>query len=117
MPTYYQVLLIPKPGVDPRKVEKKFNLALDWFRFTPNFWIIYTTRDAEAWTGRLTEFVRPEGTLFICKLDLSDQQGWMPTEFWEWVEKDRATSPKPIDSRVSLSSGESIDEATRHFAS
>ncbi len=94
MPTSYQVSLITKAGIDSKQVEKKFNMALDWFRFNPTFWIIYTSKDAETWNRRLSVFVRPGGTLFICKLDVSDRKGLIPREFWEWLEKDRAKSPK-----------------------
>jgi hypothetical protein len=31
--------------------------------------------------------VEPAGTLFICKLDISERQGWMPKKFWEWLKK------------------------------
>jgi hypothetical protein len=31
--------------------------------------------------------VRTAGSLFICKLDMSDRQGGLNEKFWEWVDK------------------------------
>jgi hypothetical protein len=91
MPSYYHVTIIPKSGVDPKRIEKKFNLARDWFRFNPTSWVIYTNKDADTWASRLKEFVQPGGKLFICKLDVSDRQGWLPKAFWDWLRKRQAS--------------------------
>ena len=39
------------------------------------------------WLARLKPLVEPEGDLFICHLDVSKRNGWMSTEFWEWLKK------------------------------
>lgn len=82
----YVVMLEPRKGVTRAQIEKKMNLARDWFYTSENFWILYTTSDAAKWMERLLPLAKPEGSLFISKLDSSDRQGWMHEKFWEWLE-------------------------------
>jgi hypothetical protein len=89
MGAYYHVYLSPKPGVTPEQVEKTMNMAVDWFRHKPTYWILYTTSDAKKWYSRLQPLVEPGGQVYICKLDRSDSWGFMPKQFWEWLGKPR----------------------------
>jgi hypothetical protein len=86
---FYVVLLAPHLGADRNAIQTKMNLALDWFRCNRNMWVVYTTRNAQAWYERLGAFAKPDGQLFVSRLDLSDRQGWMSKKFWEWLKKDR----------------------------
>jgi len=90
MPSYYHVMIIPKKSADPHDIEETFDLALDWFRFHSTMWVIYSNQDAEIWYHRLKEFVLPGGHLFVCRLDVSDRHGWLPTAFWDWVQERQA---------------------------
>ena len=63
------------------------SLSRSWYRFTENNWVLYTTSDADKLYARLVPLVRPTGSLFISKLDMSEQQGWVSKKFWAWVEK------------------------------
>lgn len=98
MPSFYHVMIIPRSGVDQAAVDKKFDLALDWFRFNRTNWIIFTNKDADIWFSRLREFVEPGGKLFICKLDVSDRQGWVSKKLWEWLGKDRSRTAQRLGS-------------------
>ncbi len=75
------------PDVSYEDVKKKMDLALDWYRITSQYWIVYTTSDSEKWYSRLSRFVANSGKLFICRLDLSERQGWMSREFWDWMRE------------------------------
>jgi hypothetical protein len=68
-------------------VKTKMDLARDWYRITERVWVLYTTSDAERWYARLSPLVKDGGSVFICKLDTSDRQGWMGERFWEWLRK------------------------------
>jgi hypothetical protein len=89
MADYFQIFIRPKQGVSQEQIEKKINLAVDWFRCDKNLYVIYTTSEVDKWKARLIELVKPEGVLFICKLDITVRQGWMVKTFWEWLKKDR----------------------------
>ena len=90
---FYQIYVSPRSGVSAGVLEKQMDLAIDWFRIDPKTWIVYTTSNANKWQERLKPFVKPGGHLFICKLDISDRQGWMVPAFWEWLKADPSSRP------------------------
>lgn len=95
MPKFYHITLIPQAGVSESLIERKMDTAVDWFRYSKFNWIVWTTSDAAKWAERLSELVKPDGTLFICRLDVSDRRGWMDKSFWTWLRKKIAESKKP----------------------
>mgnify|MGYP001156665812 CR=1 FL=1 len=86
MAEFYHIYVFPKNGITKDQIEKKMNLAVDWIRYGSNNYIVYTTSDKDKWKARLIDFVKPEGSLLICKLDVNDRQGWMSRKFWEWLK-------------------------------
>lgn len=86
---YYHIYLLPQADVTVAQVEKKMNLALDWYRYGTNLWIVKSTSDPSTWQVRLKSLVEPDGALFICKLDITEQQGWMPKKFWKWLNENK----------------------------
>jgi len=89
MASYYSIYISTKTGIKSGDVEEKMNLALDWFRLNPSYWVVYSTSDADKWQERLKHLVKPGGNLFICRLDISDHQGWITKKFWEWLKEKR----------------------------
>ncbi len=85
MADFYHVFIQSKVGVSPDQVEEKMNLAVDWFRCTPNVWVLYSTSDEDKWQSRLKPLVVPRGSLFICRLDIANRNGWMSKQFWKWI--------------------------------
>jgi hypothetical protein len=86
-PNFYVIYLDRDPGMSVDDVNKVIDRALNWFRLSPKVWVVYTTSDAEKWYGRLKHLVKDEGNVFICKLDISERQGWMSREFWSWFQE------------------------------
>jgi len=76
-----------KGTVDKERLEEKFNLAVDWVHYLPACWIVYTTSSAQKWYERLKPLLGPEDLMFVCKVDLTQRQGWLPKWAWEWVQK------------------------------
>ena len=87
MADLYHVYLKPKPEIKFEEIKKKMDLALDWFKYGENIWILHTTSDDKKLYGRFKELVDPSGYLFICKLDLTHNYGLMSEEFWNWIRK------------------------------
>lgn len=85
----YIVSLVPNPGVGPLDVQGLLDRAHSWYRFSNMNWVVCTHESAETWTTRLRQFADPQGTLFICRLDPVDRQGWMPKDFWQWIRDHR----------------------------
>lgn len=89
MAELYHIYLEPKEGVAPEDIKKKLDLALDWYKYAENCWIVETTSDANKWQLRLRPLAEPEGSLLIFKLDRTDRQGWMTKDFWDWLSGKR----------------------------
>ncbi|MBU6450043.1 MAG: hypothetical protein KGQ26_10525 [Rhodospirillales bacterium] len=89
MATFFIVYLNQKQGVTDETVEGKMNKALDWYRVDPKTWVLYSTANAEKLYARLEPLAKEGGNVFICELNITNRQGWMPKSFWEWLKKDR----------------------------
>jgi hypothetical protein len=84
---YYHITLMPNPGTTSDQIEVKMNKALDWYRYSNNCYIVYSTVDIRIWMNRLKEFTGPQGTLFIIELNIKNRNGWMPKDFWDWLKQ------------------------------
>jgi hypothetical protein len=87
--TFMHIYISPKKDVTREKVEEKINLGLDWYRYTNNIYIVYTTSDITKWQSRLLELVDPDGFMFICEFNINNYNGWMAQNFWDWIMKPR----------------------------
>jgi len=89
MADFLHIFINPKPGVTRDHVEQKLDGGLDWIRYYDKVYVVYTSSTVDMWQERLRELVKPEGSLFICKLDVSVRQGWMTEEFWDWLNREK----------------------------
>ena len=64
---------------------------MDWYRYDPNLYILHTTSDVDKWQERLFDFVKNDGKLFICELQIENRNGWMNKDFWNWL------NPKSVE--------------------
>lgn len=87
--TFIHIYIYPKSGITQEMVENKMNLAVDWYRYLNNVYIVYTTSDINKWQSRLQELVDPDGYMFICELNINKYNGWMQEDFWDWIRKTR----------------------------
>lgn len=87
MRAFYYIFIEPNTNITYAQIKNEMDKALDWFQISQNNWIIYSSSNIERWMQRLTNYVRKDGSLFITKLDLSGNNGWMTIEFWEWLNK------------------------------
>lgn len=76
---------------DPKIAEIKpmFDKALDWTRYAPNCWIVWTSSDPARWYARLKPFLGTNDHMFICALDMTSRRGWLPKSTWKWITKKR----------------------------
>lgn len=72
-----------------KELKPIFNMALDWFRYAPTCWVVWTSSSAERWYERLRPHISDEDTMFIGKLDDSETQGWVSKSLWDWFQKER----------------------------
>jgi len=85
---FFMIYIDRKKNSTYQQIEEKMNLALDWYCINDSLWIVYTTSDEEKWYSRLESLVKSDGHVFICKLDLSQRQGWMKKGFWKWLRRE-----------------------------
>jgi hypothetical protein len=73
---------------DPKitKLKPVFDKAVDWYRYTPNCWIVWTSSSAERWYERLRPYIKDDDSMLIVKIDPSDRQGWVSTRVWQWLK-------------------------------
>lgn len=72
------------------ELEPTFSQAIDWLRYAPNCWIVYTTSSAEVWSQRLKPHLGEKDLFLIIRLDLRERQGWMSKMVWDWIDKYRS---------------------------
>jgi len=98
---FYHISLDLRSEVDEVALAKRLDLALDWIQYMPTCWIVRTTSDAGKWYSRLKPLLGKRGHLFICRLDISQRQGWLPKSVWEWIQQyDRADSRRSTPAAV-----------------
>jgi hypothetical protein len=93
MSTFLHVFIKPKRGVTDEMVTEKLNLAIDWYKYAENCFVVKTTSDVSKWQTRLKPLVEPDGSLLILTVDPTKRQGWIAKSFWEWLKK--SVGPKP----------------------
>lgn len=89
---FYHIYVRPNLWVPESEVERIMSLAIDWYRYAPNVYIVYSTASVDQWYGRLETVVKPLGNIFVCPLDVSKTNGWMSKEFWDWMNRHRYIS-------------------------
>jgi hypothetical protein len=74
---------------DTKAIEEVLNKAKDWYRYAPNCWIIYTSKDASTWAERLRAIsgIEDHATFFICEINNENRGGWASAKFWDWFKK------------------------------
>ena len=81
------IFIDPSSDADNDEVTKKMNLALDWYRYSENCWIVKTTSSISKWRKRLEPLVGSTGSLLILEIDPESSQGWISESFWTWMKK------------------------------
>jgi hypothetical protein len=81
---------------EPKITELKpiFDNALDWARYAPNSWVLWTTTEPGDWLARINPHLGEGDHVFICELNAASTPenftGIQPKWFWTWLQKDRS---------------------------
>ena len=81
------IYIKPNTGVTTAQVEEKLNLALDWFKYRDQCYLVYTSKPLSVWSDRFRDIVRPSGYILILPIDLHDYKGFMPKAIWPWLKE------------------------------
>jgi hypothetical protein len=89
---FFQVSIRFDDGVPKTKeLVPAFDKALDWIRFAPNCWIVWSNNSAETLYKRIKPLLSEKDHVFVVALDISERQGWMSKSFWDWLKQERET--------------------------
>lgn len=77
-----------KRPIPEKELEELFSTSLDWIRYAPNCWILWTLTDSQGWYPYLKRILKNDD-FFICELKFANRQGWLPKRVWEWIDKER----------------------------
>jgi hypothetical protein len=85
---FLHLTVIPKGPLDVSVVDARVNNAKDWIRYAPTCWLLWTSRDPQYWHERLRAVPELRShQLFVFVADLSERQGWLPSDVWAWINK------------------------------
>ena len=73
-------------------LEKTFNKALDWVRYSSNCWILYTATGLDTWRDliRNTPGVKSENSFFLC--EFTQYSGYQQRVVWDFLRKHQKKS-------------------------
>ncbi|WP_441227899.1 hypothetical protein AB7813_03720 [Tardiphaga sp. 20_F10_N6_6] len=91
MAKYLQVTFNFEGRTPPDKELKVlFDTAIDWVKFAPNAWLLYTVTAPDVWYKYIKREIHPEDTVFICEIDPTERSGFLQQNIWDWLTKDRS---------------------------
>lgn len=80
------IYIKPNPDVTAAQIEEKLNLAVDWFRYMDQGYLVFTSKPIKVWSDRFRDLVRPNGFILILPIDPYDYKGFMPKTLWPWLK-------------------------------
>jgi hypothetical protein len=77
--------------------------AIDWIRYAPNCWVVYTSSEPDVWYRRLKTVLHDHDSFLIYELNIANGfpigAGFLPSSWWEWFQK---YAPAPLTDIPSL---------------
>jgi|GEM_PF-2495903 hypothetical protein len=83
------------PGAPTKEaIQTILDGAKDWIRYSPNCWLIYTSKSAQEWHDKLFSLpgMKNNTSYFICAIDQNDRSGWIRKSVWDWINKHQTGS-------------------------
>jgi len=90
MKSFLHLTVFPNSSDYQESIEKELNRATDWIRYSPNCWLIYTSRTAQSWYKSLSAIPGiKDANLMLYEVNLSNRAGWIKRSVWDWITKER----------------------------
>ncbi|MBI4216279.1 MAG: hypothetical protein HY687_02640 [Chloroflexi bacterium] len=78
--------LTPKRDIDA--LLNEFQSSLGWAHYVDESWLIATHETVQQLYERLAKHFQRSDRLLIMQVQPTSQyQGWLPKEFWDWIER------------------------------
>lgn len=63
----------------------------NWIHPMESFWIVslsdYSIYNADSIYKALRRYIDDNDSIMVCKMEISDRQGWMPKSLWDWLNE------------------------------
>lgn len=83
----YLIGMTPNSGVTFAQVQQQLGAHChSFYRFMDWAWVVCSNEPANVWVERLRRYV-VQGSVLVCRFDVSDHQGLMEREFWTWFNE------------------------------
>jgi hypothetical protein len=78
-------------GRDPPSaaIQEILEKALDWVKYAPNCYLIYSLKDEDVWFRRLRKVLDEADSIFVVEVVIENRKGWLPRRVWNWINKSR----------------------------
>jgi hypothetical protein len=75
-------------------LQNTFNEAVDWMRYAPNCWILYTSQSPNTWTDKIRQTPGIPSTVLMVIVPIKAEEKWGLHQkwVWEWFDKKRQTT-------------------------
>jgi hypothetical protein len=73
-------------------LETLFGTALDWVRYDPHCWILYTNSELNVWRDHLRKILPVGNAFFLCEFSVVPDRtysGYLKQDIWDWITKAR----------------------------
>jgi hypothetical protein len=76
-----------KGGSKIEELKPEFNKALDWYRYAPNCWVVWTTTNAEGWYARLKPLLTDKDSMLVIPFEYGPISGVASRGLWDFFKK------------------------------
>lgn len=76
-----------------KEIQKVIDTSLDWAKYAPNCWVLWSTREVREWLGYIKPHLSSNDSVFVFEINLSEPgrtyAGLWDKWFWDWVQRKR----------------------------
>jgi len=59
-------------------IKKAMDTGIDWYKYAPNCWLIWTNRTPKKWYDILKPKIHADDSIFITEIEMSNSFGYLP---------------------------------------
>jgi hypothetical protein len=71
------------------RVDSAIGTLGNWYRFNGYTWFVGTDRTALDLYNAVRTLMHTDDTVVVSKIEVGDNYGWAPPQFWEWLEREK----------------------------
>lgn len=81
---------LKSPGQDYTPLYSAIKACGDWYHIMDSAWLVATDNlFANDIVTNIKQYIDNNDWLYVVLIDPSEEQGWLPKQVWDWIEKYR----------------------------